>query len=54
MDHTMIAAKICEPELTTIRKNFMMDKDAQRPQLVYQKLQHYNKLFLRCCKKVYS
>ena len=54
MDLTMITAKICEPELLSMRKNFMVDKDHQKLSTIYQKLNHYTKVFLRCAKKVYS
>lgn len=54
MDLTMIAAKICEPELLTMRKNFMVEKDPQKLSVIYSRMQHYTKIFLRCSKKVYS
>lgn len=54
MDLTMITAKICEPELLPMRKNFMVDKDSQKLSAIYQRLNHYTKVFLKCAKKVYS
>lgn len=54
MDLTMIAAKIYEPELLSIRKNFMIEKNPNRLSTIYQKVNHYTKIFLRCAKKVYN
>lgn len=50
----MITAKIYEPEILSIRKNFMIDKDVHRLTTMYQKVNHYTKVFLRCAKKVYN
>lgn len=50
----MIAAKIYEPELINMRKSFMLDRDPQRLVKVYQKVNHYTKVFLKCSKKVYN
>lgn len=54
MDLTMIAAKVCEPELISYRKSFIVDKDMHKLITINQKLNHYSKLFLKCAKKVYN
>jgi hypothetical protein len=35
-----------------MRKNFMVDKDPQKLSIVYDKLNHYTKIFLKCAKKL--
>jgi hypothetical protein len=32
----------------------MVDKDPQKLSIVYDKLNHYAKIFLKCAKKIYN
>jgi hypothetical protein len=54
MDLTLIAAKVYEPELISMRRRFMADKDNCKLEVIHQKVNHYTKIFLRCSKKIYS
>lgn len=54
MDATMIASKICEPELNAMKVAFSGLSDHERLCLVANKINHYTRIYLRCAKKVYS
>lgn len=50
----MIAAKIYQPELISIRKRYIVDKDHCKLNTIYGKIQHYTQIFLKCAKKIYN
>jgi hypothetical protein len=54
MDLTMIAAKVYEPELIPMRKRFVANRDFCKLETIYQKVNHFTKIFLRCSKKIYG
>lgn len=54
MDATMIASKICEPELNAMKVVFSGLSDHERLNLVANKINHYTRIYLKCAKKVYN